>query len=147
MGGIMFSRGQLVAGIGAIVCLLGYFLRWGLLGPVNFSMNGWQITFGTTFNGVKAGGHILIVLVLLAPIWVGYVIYRSSIKGGALNKRRDAFGLLLVGAGLVVLLLFASRGIANVGMSLGFGWILCLLSALAIGAGGFFNYRQINQPV
>lgn len=146
----MISKGFKFAGIGAIACLLGYFLPWITAGAfgINISVNGWQETFGMTVAGVGVGsGNFLVILVLLAPIAVGYLAFRSFSNGAALDKMLDAYGLIGIGV-VVLLVLLSTSGTANsLGVSLGFGWILCLLSAIAIGVGGFFNYQQIAKPV
>jgi hypothetical protein len=144
----MLTKGQKVAGVGAVVCLLGYFMPWdsvGFLGINDFSMNGWQMTFGINISGIQFGGDLLIVLALLVPFGVGYLIFRSFRKGGALDRMLDSYGMMGIGVVELATLLLAFSAIRDSGLGLGFGWILCLLSAVVIGAGGYFNLQQLDR--
>ncbi len=147
---MMLSNGHKIAGVAALVGLLGYFLPWVVANVilVTLSVNGWQSTFGLNIVGTHVGGNFLLILVLLAPFAVAYLVWRSFMKGGALDRNLDGFGLM--GLGVVVILLlvsFSSRlgsGISPLA-SLGFGWILCLLAGIAMAVGGFLNFWQLRK--
>lgn len=142
----MFSLGWVVALIGALAGLLGYFLPWYNI--VIFTINGWQATFGVNLGfGNMGGGNFLIILVLLAPFGVGFLFYRYFKRGGVLRKVEDVFALGGIGALILVLLLVASSGVGTIGTSLGFGWILCLLGALAWLGGAFLNFQKSQKPM
>lgn len=147
---VSISNGHKVAGVAALVCLLGYFLPWIVADVilVKLSINGWQSTFGLNIMGTYMGGNFLLILVLLIPIAVGYLVWRSFMKGGALDRNLDAFGLMGLGVVVVLLLIGVSSKLGS-GISpfagLGFGWILCLLAGIAMVAGGFLNFQQLAR--
>jgi len=139
----MVSKGYLIAGIGAVAGLLGFFLPWVSLGQEGQG-SGWNATFGYNFTFGGYRGNILMVVALLFPFVVGYLLYSSFKKGGALVKRRDGFLLIILGVALVLALVIYSGSASKLGASLGFGWILCLVSGLAIGVAGYLNLRQLQ---
>ncbi len=147
---MVLSNGHKIAGVAAVVCLLGYFLPWVVADVilVKLSVNGWQSTFGLNVVGTYVGGNFLLILVLLAPFAAGYLVWRSFMKGGALDRNLDAFGLMGLGV-VVVLLLIAFSSRLGLGISpfasLGFGWILCMLAGIAMAAGGFLNFWQLRK--
>ena len=143
----MLSNGHKIAGAGAIACLLGYFLPWITAGArgSNISLNGWQATFGVNILGTEYGRHFLVILVLLAPVEVAYLVYRSFKRGGVVNKRSDGFGLIAIGIVVLIIMLITSHTATSLNMSRGLGWFLCLLAAVAFGVGGFLNYRQAGK--
>ena len=143
----MISNGHKIAGVGAIACLLGYFLPWLTSGArgLNISLNGWQATFGVNILGTEYGRHFLVILVLLAPVEVAYLVYRAFKRGGVVNKRGDTFGLIALGIVVLIIILISSNTAKAYNMSLGLGWFLCLLAAVAFGVGGFLNYRQAGK--
>jgi hypothetical protein len=149
----VISNGHKIAGVGAVACLLGYFLPWITAGTPGFpiSLNGWQATFGVNILGTEYGRHFLAILVLLAPLEVGYLIYRAFKRGGVIRKRGDAFGLIALGLMVVVIMLISSGTATAMNVNRGLGWFLCLLAGLAFGAGGFLNYRisdrSSTQPI
>ena len=105
----MVSKGYMIAGIGAVACLLGFFLPW--ISVFGLTVSGWQATFGYNIGGFNVGGgNFLYVLVLLAPFAVGYLLYNSFKKGGMLDKNLDAYGLIGIGVVVLLLLLVASAG-------------------------------------
>ena len=143
----MLSNGQKIAGVGAIACLLGYFLPWITAGSrgLNISLNGWQATFGVKILGTEYGRHFLAILVLLAPVEVAYLVYRAFKRGGVVNKRGDTYGLIALGIVVLIIMLISSGTANSHNMSRGLGWFLCLLAAIAFGVGGFLNYRQAGK--
>ncbi len=147
---MVLSNGHKIAGVAAVVCLLGYFLPWVVADVilVKLSVNGWQSTFGLNVVGTYVGGNFLLILVLLDPFAAGYLVWRSFMKGGALDRNLDAFGLMGLGV-VVVLLLIAFSSRLGLGISpfasLGFGWILCMLAGIAMAAGGFLNFWQLRK--
>ncbi len=147
---MVLSNGHKIAGVAALVCLLGSFLPWVVADViiVNLTINGWQATFGLNVMGNYVGGNFLLILVLLAPFAAGYLVVRAFLKGGALDRNLDAYGLMGLGV-VVVLLLITVSGKLGSGISpfasLGFGWILCLLAGIAMVAGGFLNYWQLRK--
>jgi hypothetical protein len=143
----MLSNGHKIAGVGAIACLLGYFLPWITAGSPgsNISLNGWQATFGVNIQGTNYGGHFLAILVLLAPVEVAYLVYRSFKRGGVVNKRGDGFGLIALGIVVLIIMLISSNTANSFNVSRGLGWFLCLMAAVAFGVGGFLNYRQAGK--
>jgi len=144
----MVSNGYKIAGIAVLACILGYFLPWVSAGALGFSIsiNGWQATFGYSFLDTNiGGGDFLYILVLLAPLAVAYLLYNSFRKGGALDRMMDSYVLMGIGALVLVLMLVANGGFGGLGVSLGFGWILCLLAAIGFGVGGFLNYQQLQK--
>jgi len=146
----MIPNGLKIAGAAALVCLLGYFLPWITADVIliKLSINGWQSTFGLNIMGTNIGGNFLLVLVLLAPFAAGYLVVRSFLKGGALDRDLDGFGLMGLGVVVTLLLIGVSSKLGS-GISplagLGFGWVLCLLAAIAMAAGGFLNYQQLTK--
>ena len=143
----MVSNGYKIAGIAVIACILGYFLPWASYSRLSFTANGWQATFGYTLLGYNFSGDFLMILVLLAPFAAGYLLFNSFRKGGALNRTMDAYVLMGIGALVFVLLVAAYSGFGDTGGPiLGFGWILCLLSGVAFGVGGFLNMQQLSKP-
>ena len=143
----MISNGHKIAGVGAIACLLGYFLPWITAGSPGFkiSLNGWQATFGVNILGREYGRHFLAILVLLAPVEVAYLVYRAYKRGGVVNKRSDAYGLIALGVVVLIIMLISSNTANSLNVSRGLGWFLCLLAAIAFGVGGFLNYRQAGK--
>jgi hypothetical protein len=147
----VLSNGHKIAGVGAIACLLGYFLPWITAGSpgFNISLNGWQATFGVNILGTEYGRHFLVILVLLAPVEVAYLVYRAFKRGGVVNKRSDAYGLIALGIVVLIIMLISSPTANSLNNSLnvsrGLGWFLCLLAAVAFGVGGFLNYRQAGK--
>jgi len=143
----MLSNGHEIAGVGAIACLLGYFLPWITAGSSGsrYSLNGWQATFGVNILGREYGKHFLAILVLLASFAVAYLVYRAYRRGGTVNKRGDTIGLIAVGVVVLIMMLITSSTANSYNGSLGLGWILCMLAAIAFGVGGFLNYRQAGK--
>ncbi len=147
---MVLSNGHKVAGVAALVCLLGYFLPWVVADVilVKLSINGWQSTFGLTVMGTYVGGNFLLILILLAPFAAGYLVVRAFLKGGAIDRNLDAFGLMGLGVVVVLLLVTVSSKLGS-GISpfasLGFGWVLCLLAGIAMAVGGFLNYWQLSK--
>ncbi len=147
---MVLSNGHKVAGAAALVCLLGYFLPWVVADVilVKLSINGWQSTFGLTVMGTYIGGNFLLILILLAPFAAGYLVVRAFLKGGAIDRNLDAFGLMGLGVVVVLLLVTVSSKLGS-GISpfasLGFGWVLCLLAGIAMAVGGFLNYWQLSK--
>ena len=141
----MVSTGYKVAGIGAAAGLLGFFLPWVSITAAGYTVNGWQTAFGYNIDSGPVGGNFMIVLVLLAPLAVGYLLYQSFIQGGAMDKVLDVYGLIGIGGLVFLLLLWSPNGSGTPGGSLGLGWILCFLSAMAMSAGGYLNLRQLGK--
>jgi hypothetical protein len=120
-------------------------LPWVSITAAGYTVNGWQTAFGYNIDSGPVGGNFMIVLVLLGPLAVGYLLYQSFIQGGAMDKVLDVYGLIGIGGLVFLLLLWSPNGSGTPGGSLGLGWILCFLSAMALSAGGYLNLRQLGK--
>ena len=143
----MFSIGWILALIGALAGLIGYFLPWIVTSVPGFSMslNGWQATFGVNVqHGEVSFVPFWMIVVLLAPFAVGFLFYRYVKRGGVLRKVEDVFALGGIGAVTLVLLLIAPP---LMGPVLGIGWKLCLLATLAWLGGALLNFQKSQKPV
>lgn len=147
------NRGYLIAGIGAVIAFIAFFLPY-------FTASA---SFGAISESSSAGGantygwvwfEFIAVLVAIAVSAV--LIFRNNALSGVVNlpvEKQILYGrYALIGAGVLALLihiLFALNiphaSLQGLGYSysygLGFGWWVFLIAALAMVVGGVLAYR------
>jgi hypothetical protein len=156
------NRGYLIAGIGAVIAFIAFFLPY-------FTAS---YSFGAVSGSSSAGGASTygwiwfeFIAVLVAIAVSGILIFRNNALSGVINmpvEKQILYGrYTLIGAGVLALLIHilfafniphaAFQGLGySYSYGLGFGWWVFLIASIAIIVGGVLAYRTpmpaVSQP-
>jgi hypothetical protein len=154
------NRGYVIAGIGGAVAFIAFFLPYVTISAFVISISFSGSTIASNVNGLLWFELLAALVAVAVPL---VLIYRSSAFGFTSMplEKQIRYGIFtIIGAGalglLAQLIVFAnlsgyltsynstgsSGSGVNAGVSLGIGWWLYLLAAIAIVAGGVMAQRS-----
>ncbi len=150
------NRGYVVAGAGGAVAFISFFLPYITISAIIISASISGSTIASSINGLFWFEMLAALVAIAVPL---VLIYRSNAFGltNMPLEKQIRYGIFtIIGAGAVGLLAqfilainlsnnlgtYSSATSSGVSISLGIGWWLYLLAAIAIVVGGVMAYRS-----
>ena len=132
------SMGQKLIAVGGIALLIFSFLPWHHYN-IGFSIPG--VSASLNRSAWQSPDAIWSILAVLIGLLMALVVLSRLANVNLPDLGSVTWGQLMLGAGFAVLILVIIKFLAHTG-SLGFGFYLGFLAAVALAAGGYLMYTE-----